>query len=239
MAKPKKPLSYTGANEMDAQNIVLVVNNDQWLHNTRKAEFQKNLLRKRKSGRYDFEKSIRLFRYLADEADKAERGGQSRFSITEPLPVLGVKGFTYSVPTRNLAARMFAEEFRDQVEERAHVGDDPYVVPYGELTYLAQSAGIWNGRLVGDESSKARAGRRTSSITSEASRTKTMARRTKKDNKYEYLYIVQGNYGDTYGWEDLTASDDRAEARRDLRDYTLNEPYPHRTIRRRVLKDSE
>jgi len=58
----------------------------------------------------------------------------------------------------------------------------------------------------------------------------------RKGRKYDYPYIVQGNYGDTYQWEDLTASDDRAEARRDLRDYNLNEPYPHRMIQRRVLR---
>ena len=187
MAKQKKPLSYTGANEMDAMNIVLVVNNDPWLHNTRKVEFQKNLLRKRQNlstdtrartrdeRDYDFEKSIRLFRYLADEADKAERGVHHRLPDGSMyIDSSGVKGFTYSVPTRNLAARMFAEEFRDQVEERAWVGDDPYLVPYGALTYLAKSMGLWKkeprrggsrnfllagkagrrGRLVGDEPPK-------------------------------------------------------------------------------------
>ncbi len=58
----------------------------------------------------------------------------------------------------------------------------------------------------------------------------------KRRNKYDYLYIVQGKYGDTYRWEDLTAADSRKEARRDLRDYDLNDPYPHRIIQRRVLR---
>jgi hypothetical protein len=121
---------------------VLVVDNDQWLHNTRKAEFQKNLLRKRKSGKYDFEKSIRLFRYLVDEADKAERGVYRRFADgTMYIDSRGVEGFTYDVPTRNLAARMFAEEFREQVNEKPLAGDD-YVAPFGELTWMAKAEGI-------------------------------------------------------------------------------------------------
>ncbi len=58
----------------------------------------------------------------------------------------------------------------------------------------------------------------------------------KENNKYEYLYVVQGHYG--YGWEDLTASEDYKEMRDDLRAYRENEPaYPHRIIKRRVLKE--
>ncbi len=51
-------------------------------------------------------------------------------------------------------------------------------------------------------------------------------------NKFIYLNVVQGDYG--HGWEDLTQSEDRAEARTDLRAYRDNVPeYAHRLIRRR------
>lgn len=49
--------------------------------------------------------------------------------------------------------------------------------------------------------------------------------------KTELVYVVQGNYGQ--GWEDLTASTDYNEARRDLRDYRQNDPAPTRLIKRR------
>ena len=49
--------------------------------------------------------------------------------------------------------------------------------------------------------------------------------------KTELLHIVQGNYG--HGWEDLTASADYAEARRDLKSYRENDPAPTRLINRR------
>jgi hypothetical protein len=57
-----------------------------------------------------------------------------------------------------------------------------------------------------------------------------------KTNKYLYLYVVQGNYSSGYGWEDLTESESRKEARQDLKDYRQNEvQYPHRMIKRREL----
>lgn len=55
----------------------------------------------------------------------------------------------------------------------------------------------------------------------------------KKQNKYLYLYVVQGNYG--YGWEDLTQSESWREARDDLKAYRQNDPHPHRIIERREL----
>ena len=55
-----------------------------------------------------------------------------------------------------------------------------------------------------------------------------------RKNKYTYEHVVQGNYG--YGWDDLTSSTDITEARRDLRDYRVNEPsVPHRIVHRRTL----
>lgn len=61
----------------------------------------------------------------------------------------------------------------------------------------------------------------------------------KKPTKYEYLWIIQGNYGYGYGhgWEDLSAYENRKEMRVDLKAYHENEPqYPHRVINRRVLR---
>ena len=55
-----------------------------------------------------------------------------------------------------------------------------------------------------------------------------------KNNKFEYLYIVQGNYG--YGFDDLTTHDTYKSARIDLKDYRANESVPHRIIQRRELK---
>ena len=54
-----------------------------------------------------------------------------------------------------------------------------------------------------------------------------------KRNKYEYLFVLQGNYG--YGWEDLTASESRREVLLNLRDYNDNEGGRYRIIRRREL----
>jgi len=56
-----------------------------------------------------------------------------------------------------------------------------------------------------------------------------------RENKYEYLKVVQGYYG--CGWEDVTAETDPREARARLREYRDNEPeYPHRLISRRVKR---
>jgi hypothetical protein len=55
----------------------------------------------------------------------------------------------------------------------------------------------------------------------------------KKQNKYSYIFVVQGFY--SYGWEDLTQSESRKEARDDLRTYQQNEPGAFRIIQRREL----
>ena len=52
-------------------------------------------------------------------------------------------------------------------------------------------------------------------------------------NKYNYLWVVQGNYGG-YGWEDLAESESYQEARYNLREYRISSgPAPHRIIQRR------
>lgn len=56
----------------------------------------------------------------------------------------------------------------------------------------------------------------------------------KKANKYEYLHILQGDYG--FGWEDLCAEESRTEVRARLREYRENEGGNYRIIQRRELK---
>lgn len=52
-------------------------------------------------------------------------------------------------------------------------------------------------------------------------------------NKYEYLHVLQGNYGYGDGWEDLCASTKRKEVRDDLKAYRKNEGGSYRIIKRR------
>jgi len=52
-------------------------------------------------------------------------------------------------------------------------------------------------------------------------------------NKYQYLFVLQGNYG--CGYEDLTASENRKEIQQNLKEYRDNEGGDYRIIRRRVL----
>ena len=57
----------------------------------------------------------------------------------------------------------------------------------------------------------------------------------KKKNKYQYLFILQGNYGYGHGFEDLTASESYSEVKAELKDYRINEGGRYRIIQRRVL----
>ena len=53
-------------------------------------------------------------------------------------------------------------------------------------------------------------------------------------NKYLYLWVLQGYYAPSYGWEDLSDYEDYRQARVDLREYRLAEPYArHRIIKQR------
>ena len=60
---------------------------------------------------------------------------------------------------------------------------------------------------------------------------------TGRNNKYIYLFVLQGNYG--YGWDDLCSYDTNEEGwykeyRDDVKAYRENEPgVPHRSIYRR------
>jgi hypothetical protein len=61
----------------------------------------------------------------------------------------------------------------------------------------------------------------------------------KKQNKYEYLYYIQGRYGSLYGWEDVDCHENRKEARAALKCYRENEPqYTHRMIFRREVNNA-
>lgn len=58
-------------------------------------------------------------------------------------------------------------------------------------------------------------------------------------NKFNYLYVLQGNYGYGHGWEDLTAADNSfkgwKEIKADKKSYMENEGGTYRIIERREL----
>lgn len=60
--------------------------------------------------------------------------------------------------------------------------------------------------------------------------------------KYEYLYVLQGNYGFGHGWEDLTAAPKTPQGRKEIRanrqDYEMNEGGSYRIVTRRVLRQA-
>lgn len=59
-----------------------------------------------------------------------------------------------------------------------------------------------------------------------------------KKNKYNYIYVIQQNWGYGYGWEDVTAEENPKEARARLREYRENQPeIPVRKILRRELNE--
>lgn len=60
-----------------------------------------------------------------------------------------------------------------------------------------------------------------------------------KQNKFEYLYVLQGRYGSLYGWEDLTAAKKNSQGLKEIRqnkkEYIKNEGTgEYRIISRRV-----
>jgi hypothetical protein len=60
---------------------------------------------------------------------------------------------------------------------------------------------------------------------------------TVSNNKYVYLWVVQGNWGYGDGWEDLTASELAMEAFQDESAYNMNsDTGTFRIIKRRELK---
>lgn len=68
-----------------------------------------------------------------------------------------------------------------------------------------------------------------------------------KTAKYEYLYVLQGNYGYGHGWEDLTAEEinsktpwiARKAIRQTKKEYVENEGGNYRIIKRRELRQPE
>jgi hypothetical protein len=69
-------------------------------------------------------------------------------------------------------------------------------------------------------------------------RQKTMTTtKTKRRNKYTYVHVLQGHYGQ--GWEDLTQSESRREMRQNLKEYRENEGGAYRIIFRRELNEEK
>ena len=58
---------------------------------------------------------------------------------------------------------------------------------------------------------------------------------TIKQNKYNYVKVIQGNFG--YGWEDVCEYDkqDYPLVKNDLKEYRLSNTGVYRVINRRVL----
>ena len=55
-----------------------------------------------------------------------------------------------------------------------------------------------------------------------------------KTKKYDYLFVLQGNYGQ--GWEDLCASESSKEVRQNRKEYRENEGGNYRIIQRREAR---
>ena len=60
-----------------------------------------------------------------------------------------------------------------------------------------------------------------------------------RKNKYNYLWVIQGFYGDS--WEDLSEYDKKEYSYKDVlhdyREYKVSDSYPKRLIKRRVLNE--
>jgi hypothetical protein len=54
-------------------------------------------------------------------------------------------------------------------------------------------------------------------------------------NKYQYLWVLQGNYGYGDGWEDLTAEETHPEIKLREKEYRENEGGVYRIVHRREL----
>jgi len=57
----------------------------------------------------------------------------------------------------------------------------------------------------------------------------------KPDRKYNYSWVLQGNYGSR--WEDLTAEESESEIFDRWRDYRENEGGSYRVVLRRELRE--
>jgi len=57
---------------------------------------------------------------------------------------------------------------------------------------------------------------------------------TKPDRKYNYAWVLQGNYGTR--WEDLTAEESESEIYTRRREYRENEGGSYRMVLRRELR---
>lgn len=64
---------------------------------------------------------------------------------------------------------------------------------------------------------------------------------TMRQRKFDYLYVLQGDYGYGHGWEDLAAEDEaepgaRQRIRQTRKEYRDNEGGSYRIIQRREVK---
>lgn len=101
---PRGEADPTGARELE-----LYIDNDADLYRQQQQPILKNLWRKMVKGTYDFEKSVKLVKYLADNGAKKyarEFGGTSDWSAM------------FNVPTRLAVARSLAQRYREQLEAR-------------------------------------------------------------------------------------------------------------------------
>ena len=60
-------------------------------------------------------------------------------------------------------------------------------------------------------------------------------RNVKPDRKYNYAWVLQGNYGSR--WEDLTAEESDSEIYARCREYRKNEGGSYRVVLRRELRE--
>ena len=60
-----------------------------------------------------------------------------------------------------------------------------------------------------------------------------------RQNKYNYLWVIQGYYG--YGWEDLSEYNKKEDSyslvKHDFREYCIADSYPKRIVNRRERND--
>jgi len=52
--------------------------------------------------------------------------------------------------------------------------------------------------------------------------------------KGERVWVLQGNYGSTHGWEDLCAEESRTEINQRLKEYRENEGGTYRVVTRKL-----
>lgn len=119
---------------VESIELTLFANNDDGLYNQRIVPVVKSLAKKYAAGKYDHEKAIKLWRYVADDAAKryAKEFG-------------GVWNTMFTVADRNETARQLADDWMDDVKSFASKDSvdtlfpDNKAAPMGDPVYHAQS----------------------------------------------------------------------------------------------------